>query len=66
VQPALDRLVLDLALGQRHVGVRADVVDRVDLAVAAHDRDRDAVEHDSDGSAVLDVGGRTGAVEVGH
>ena len=32
VQPALDGAVLDVALGQRDVGVGADVVDREDLA----------------------------------
>src|SRR5579859_924589 len=30
VEPALDHAVLHLALGQRHVGVRADVVDGED------------------------------------
>src|SRR5207247_1278529 len=36
VQPALDRVALDLALGQRDVGVRADVADRVDVAAGVH------------------------------
>src|SRR5262245_15280876 len=52
VQPALDLAVLDVALGQRHLGVRAHVVDRVHLAaVAVHDRDRHALDLDADGSA---------------
>ena len=52
------------------VGVRADVVDRVDLAVAAHDRDRHAVD-DRPATAVPSATSRDRAgpdvlVEVGH
>src|SRR5882757_11375728 len=44
VQPAFDRAALHLALGQRDVRVRADVVDREHLALGADHRDRDAVD----------------------
>src|SRR5215813_11132990 len=40
VQPALDRVVVDLALGQRHLLVRAHVVQREDLPADPDDRDR--------------------------
>ena len=40
VQPALEGGALDLALGQRDLGVRADVVDREDLALGADQADR--------------------------
>src|SRR4051794_38066404 len=44
VQPALDLAVLHLALGERDVRVRADVVDGEHLPLGLHDRDRRAVE----------------------
>ena len=44
VQPALDRAAVDLALGQRDVGVRADVADRVQVAAVG-------VADDGDGHA---------------
>ena len=41
VQPALDLAILDVALGQGHVGVAAGVVDGVDSSSAVtHDGDR--------------------------
>ena len=46
VQPALDRAVLDLALGQRDVGVGAGVVDGVDVAGARRGRSRRPVAVD--------------------
>ena len=48
MQPALDRVVVDLAFRQRHLGVRAHVPQRVDLALRAGDGDRLAVHVDAD------------------
>src|SRR3954466_11153490 len=51
VQPALDGRgaleLLDVALGERHLGVRAHVFDGVDLALEAHDGDVDVVQLDA-------------------
>src|SRR3954463_5175230 len=48
VQSALDGggalELLDVALGERHLGVRAEVLDRVDLALEADDGDVDVVQ----------------------
>src|SRR6476620_6888537 len=44
VQPALDVAVVHLALRQRDVRVRADVVDREHLALGPHEGDGRAVE----------------------
>src|SRR5882757_9982537 len=65
VQPALDRAVLHLSLGQRDVGVRADVVDREHLPLGADHRDRDAVELHPARGAVLKFAQRAGAGEAG-
>jgi hypothetical protein len=46
--------------------MRADIVDRVDLAVASHDRDRRGPDHHAEGAAVLDVVDAAGADEFGH
>src|SRR3954453_283262 len=54
VQPALDLAVLHLALGQRDVRVRADVVHREHLALGAHQRDRYAVELDALGFVLFE------------
>src|SRR5918998_1156011 len=60
VQPALDGRgateLLDVSLGQRNLGVRADVLDRVDLALEADDGDVDVVELDPQGPGVGDLG----------
>src|SRR4051794_5490094 len=63
VQPALDLAVLDLALGEGDVRVRADVVDREHLAGRAHHGDRGAVEFDPPGRVVLQLGHRARADE---
>src|SRR5690242_19319533 len=60
VQPALDLAVLHLALGQRDVRMRTDVVDREDLALGAHERDGHAVELHPLGGVVLQLAQRTG------
>src|SRR6478752_3990504 len=65
VQPALDRTVLHLALRERHVRVRADVVDREHLALGADDGDGCAVELHPLGGVVLQLTQRTGFDE-GH
>src|SRR3954467_6889625 len=65
VQPALDLAVLHLALGERDVRVRADVVDREHLPLGLHDRDRRAVELHPLRGVVLQLAEVTGAYE-GH
>ena len=69
VQPALDLAVLDLALGERDVRVRADVVDREHLALGADDRDRRAVELDPLRGVLVQLAQRrrrVGTSEGGH
>src|SRR5690349_5653877 len=61
VQPALDLAVLHLALGERDVRVRADVVDSEHLALGADDRDRRAVEFHPLGGVLLQLAEPTGA-----
>src|SRR5262245_62346298 len=55
VQPALDLVAVDLALGQRDRGVGALVLDRVDLVAVADDGDRYSVDLGGHGLAVRDV-----------
>src|SRR6476620_3044705 len=55
VQPALDLAVLHLALGQRDVRVRADVVDREHLALGTHDGHRRAGELHPLGGVLLQL-----------
>src|SRR6185369_8446006 len=62
VQPALHGGALDVALGQRHVLVRADVADREHLALGVHQAHRLVTELDPDGRTVRDVGERAGPV----
>src|SRR5215469_7418102 len=50
MQPALHGLVVDLALRQRDLLVRAHVVQRVDLAFGAHDSYRHAGHLDANGA----------------
>src|SRR3954465_3074486 len=54
VQPALDGggalELLDVALGERHLGVRAEVLDRVDLALEPDDGDVDVGQLDPQGT----------------
>src|ERR1700689_1059484 len=47
VQPALHRVVVYVALGQRHLGVRADVLQREHLAAGPHYAYRLAVDLDA-------------------
>src|SRR3954469_19565923 len=60
VQPALDGggavELLHVALGQGDLGVRADVLHRVDLALEADDGDVDVVQLEAQGAGLLDVG----------
>src|SRR5690606_5613729 len=55
VQPALDGAVVDLSLGEGHLGVRADVVEGEDVRAAAHDGDERVVDLDGDGPVRGDV-----------
>src|SRR5215207_1465737 len=68
VQPALDGRgaleLLDVALRQRHLGVRALVLDGVDLALEADDGDVDVGQLDPQGAGLLDVGQRADAFET--
>ncbi len=55
---------VDLALGQRDVGVRADVVDGVQVAVlVAHDGDGHVVDLGADHAGGVEVGQRAGALQ---
>src|SRR3954471_4496101 len=68
VQPALDGggalELLDVALGERHLGVRAEVLDRVDVALEPDDGDVDVGEFHPQGAGLLDVVQRTDALEA--
>src|SRR5262245_58359992 len=48
VQPALDSVVVDLALRERDLFVRADVIQREQLTVGPHDRNGNARYLDAD------------------
>src|SRR5829696_693579 len=63
VQPALDLAVLHLALGERDVRVRADVVDREHLPLGTDDRDRRAVEFHPLGGVLVQLAQPAGAYE---
>src|SRR3954471_19900186 len=68
VQPALDGggalELLDVALGERHLGVRAQVLDGVDLTLEADDGDVDVGELDPERTGLLDVGERADPFEA--
>src|SRR3954453_7582622 len=68
VQPALDGRcaleLLDVALGERHLGVRAEVLDRVDVALEPDDGDVDVGELDPERTRLLDVGQRADPLET--
>src|SRR5690242_18578723 len=66
VQPALDLAVLHLALGERDVGVGADVVDGEHLSLGLHDRDRRAVEFHPLRGVLLQLAQPAGAYEGRH
>src|SRR5215469_11700095 len=66
VQPALDRVVVHLALRQRHFLVRADVLQRVDLAAGAHHAHRLAAELDAQRAVSGQVRERADPVELSH
>ena len=55
VQPALECAAVDLALGQRHLSVRTDVVNGEDLTLGQDDGDGDFVDHRPMRFAVLEV-----------
>src|SRR3954453_5513858 len=69
VQPALDGggalELLDVALGERHLGVRAHVLDGVDLALEPDDGDVDVVELDAQRAGLGDLAQRAHPLE-GH
>src|SRR4051794_13752209 len=60
VQPALDGRgaleLLDVALGERHLGVRAHVLDGVDVTLEADDGDVDVVQLDAHRAGLGDIG----------
>src|SRR4051812_2950039 len=64
VQPALDHAVLDLALREGDVRVRADVVDREHLPLGADDGHRRAVELHPLGGALLQLAQRACLDEI--
>src|SRR4051794_37582392 len=68
VQPALDGRgaleLLDVALGERHLGVRAEVLDRVDVALEADDGDVDVGQLNTQRAGLLDVGQGADAFET--
>src|SRR3954469_20365875 len=66
VQPALDLAVLHLALGERDVRVRADVVDGEHLPLGLHDRDRRAVEFHPLRGVLLQLAQPADAYECRH
>src|SRR4051812_20559103 len=66
VQPALDRALLDISLGQRYVLVGANVKDGVNIAVAADDRQRHSVDNHSNRPLVGHLGDGAGLDIVAH
>src|SRR4051794_6450078 len=68
VQPALDGRgaleLLDVTFGERDLGVRALVLDRVDVALEADDGDVDVGELDPQGARLLDVRQRADPFEA--
>src|SRR6266581_5251710 len=61
VQPAFHRVVVDLALGQRHLLVRAHVVQREDLPANPDDRDRRVLHLHAERPFLGNVGEGAGA-----
>src|SRR5215467_10058577 len=66
VQPALDRVVVDLAVDQRDLLVRAELVERVDLAVALDDHHRGAVYLDAERALLGDLVDGADSHELRH
>src|SRR5690242_12942384 len=66
MQPALDRAVLDRALGQRHRGMGAHVADREHRILRDDDRDRLALHLRREHLAFVKVKDGTDAVETAH
>src|SRR5260221_6471745 len=66
VQPALERVVVDLALGERDLLVGAELVERVHLAVGPDDHERRAVQFDPAGARVAYLIERAGPDELAH
>src|SRR3954449_3726414 len=68
VQPALDGRgaleLLDVALGERHLGVRAHVLDRVDLALEPDDGDVEVGQLDPQLAGVRDLAQGTDPLEA--
>src|SRR5829696_7300974 len=68
VQPALDGggalELLDVALRQRDLGVRAKVLDRVDVTLEADDGDVDVVQFHPERPGLGDIGQRTDPLET--
>src|SRR6516164_5099774 len=64
VQPAFHRVVVDLALGQRDLLVRAHVVQGEHLIAGAHHGDRHAVDLHPEAAVVGHVGQRAGPDEL--
>src|SRR5260370_23008310 len=66
MQPALHRVVVDIALGQRDLFVRADVMQREYLALGANDRNGHAIHFDAECALSRQIRQRAGAAELGH
>src|ERR1022692_181181 len=63
VQPALHGVVIDLAVGERHVLVRAELSQRVDVAVAPDDHERSLIKLHRERAALRHVGQAAGPDE---
>ncbi len=66
MQPALDRVVVDLAVYQRDLLVRAELVERVDLALAPDDDERGAVQFHAECALLGQLGEGADPDEVAH
>lgn len=65
MQPALQRVVVDLALAEADLGVGAHVVQGEDLAAGAHQRDRRLPDLQAEDAAVRDVSDLADLLPVG-
>src|SRR5580692_9251330 len=66
VQPALHRVVVYVALGQRHFRMRADIAQGENLAAGPHHAYRLTAELEAQGALVRQVRQRAGALEGAH
>ncbi len=66
MQPALKCLVVYLAVDEGDLFVRAELVERVDLALAPDDYQRPAVQLDAQGALLGNLIDGAGPDEIGH